>query len=152
MRPPWFFQPFSTGMEGLVMIPSLASVTTSMWARAPSIPDNSSSVLASLFPWSSSSSATSPSGEQPSNLHPFSNLIRSSRTQELIRIFIFFVFRILETRRRIASREMKMTWTLFGMSFCYFVFVGPIFCCAILEIKGTVNLGCFILYWFQVCI
>ena len=45
---------------------------------------------------------------------------------------------------------MKMTWTLFGMSFCYFVFVGPIFCCAILEIKGTVNLGCFILYWFQV--
>merc|ERR1712133_22575 len=45
--------------------------------------------------------------------------------------------------------EMKMTWTLFGMSFCYIVFVGPIFFCSIFMITGNVNLGCFILYWFQ---
>ena len=45
---------------------------------------------------------------------------------------------------------MKMTWTLFGMSFCYIVFVGPIFFVSVLGIADETNLACFILYWFQV--
>ena len=43
-----------------------------------------------------------------------------------------------------------MTWTLFGMSFCYIVFVGPIFFVSVLGIADETNLACFILYWFQV--
>ena len=43
-----------------------------------------------------------------------------------------------------------MTWTLFGMSFCYIVFVAPIFLCSIFKILGDWNLICFMLYWFQV--
>ena len=43
-----------------------------------------------------------------------------------------------------------MTWTLFGISFCYVVFVGPIFACSMFNILGDWNLICFILYWFQV--
>ena len=45
---------------------------------------------------------------------------------------------------------MKMTWTLFVMSFCYIVFVGPIFLVSVLDITHEANLFCFILYWFQV--
>ena len=56
----------------------------------------------------------------------------------------------METRKQIQSREMKMTWTLFGMSFCYVIFVAPIFFCSIFNILGDWNLICFILYWFQV--
>ena len=43
-----------------------------------------------------------------------------------------------------------MTWTLFVMSFCYIVFVGPIFLVSVLDITHEANLVCFILYWFQV--
>ena len=121
MRPPWFFQPFSTGTEGLDMILSLASVTTSMWARATSIPDNSSSALASLFPWSSSSSATSPSGEQPSNLHPFSNLIRSFRTQELIKNFYVFCVQNSRNKKKDCKQrnedDLDLVWNEF-LLFC----------------------------------
>ena len=39
-----------------------------------------------------------------------------------------------------------MTWTLFGMSFCYIVFVGPIFFVSVLGIADETNLACFILY------
>ena len=63
---------------------------------------------------------------------------------------VWINFRILETRKQIQSREMKMTWTLFGMSFCYIVFVGPIFFVSVLGIADETNLACFILYWFQV--
>ena len=52
---------------------------------------------------------------------------------------------------------MKMTWTLFGMCFCYIVFVAPIVLCTLLEVqgegwRGNVNLVCFIVYWLQVMI
>ena len=36
-----------------------------------------------------------------------------------------------------------MTWTLFGMSFCYIVFVGPIFFVSVLGIADETNLACF---------
>merc|ERR1719422_1631262 len=35
------------------------------------------------------------------------------------------------------------------MSFCYIVFVGPIFFVSVLGIADETNLACFILYWFQ---
>merc|ERR1712078_649819 len=35
------------------------------------------------------------------------------------------------------------------MSFCYIVFVGPIFFVSVLGIADGTNLACFILYWFQ---
>jgi len=61
---------------------------------------------------------------------------------------------ILETRKQLQSRDMKMTWTLFGMCFCYIVFVAPIVLCTLLEVqgegwRGNVNLVCFIVYWLQ---
>ena len=57
--------------------------------------------------------------------------------------------RILETRRQIQSRDVKMTWTLIGISFCYLVFVGPIYICTLFSINFQPNLICFILYWLQ---
>ena len=64
--------------------------------------------------------------------------------------FDYIFSRIIETQKRIQSREMRMTWTLFGMSFCYVVCVAPIYVCSVLNIPGDKNLVCFILYWFQV--
>ena len=57
--------------------------------------------------------------------------------------------RILATRRQIQSRDVKMTWTLIGISFCYLVFVGPIYICTLFSINFQPNLICFILYWLQ---
>ena len=42
-----------------------------------------------------------------------------------------------------------MTWTLIGISFCYLVFVGPIYICTLFSINFQPNLICFILYWLQ---
>ena len=42
-----------------------------------------------------------------------------------------------------------MTRTLLGISFCYLVFVGPIYICTLANIHGQPNLICFILYWCQ---
>ena len=42
-----------------------------------------------------------------------------------------------------------MTWTLLGISFCYLVFVGPIYICTLFSINYQPNLICFILYWLQ---
>ena len=57
--------------------------------------------------------------------------------------------RMLETRKQIQSRDVKMTWTLIGISVCYLVFVGPIYICTLASIRDEQNLVCFILYWFQ---
>ena len=42
-----------------------------------------------------------------------------------------------------------MTWTLIGISFCYLIFVCPIYMCTIFTIQEEPSLICFILYWFQ---
>ena len=45
---------------------------------------------------------------------------------------------------------MRMTWTLIGMSCCYVAFVFPIYLLNILNTSyPTVNVYCFILYFFQ---
>ena len=56
---------------------------------------------------------------------------------------------MLETRKQIQSREVRMTWTLIGISFCYLIFVGPIYMCTMFTIQDWPNLICFSLYWFQ---
>ena len=60
------------------------------------------------------------------------------------------IISILETRKQIENRERKMTWTLFGMSFGYILFVAPIFLCNIFDAVGSLNLVCYMLYWCQV--
>ena len=95
-------------------------------------------------------------GELLHNLENIHYVLLLPQTQLVRHLFIltfpqlWINFRILETRKQIQSREMRMTWTLFGMSFCYIVFVGPIFFVSVLGIADETNLACFILYWFQV--
>ena len=76
--------------------------------------------------------------------------MRTYRYSALSKSMLLKFFRIIETRKQIENREKRMTWTLFGISFCYVVFVGPIFACSMFNILGDWNLICFILYWFQV--
>ena len=57
---------------------------------------------------------------------------------------------IAQTRRQLYSRDVRTTWTLSLLCFCYIIFVGPIVLSTLTGVQGQINLFCFILYWFQV--
>ena len=59
-------------------------------------------------------------------------------------------FSIPQTRRQLHSRDLKTTWALCLLCFCYIIFVGPIVLATLAGVHGQINLFCFILYWFQV--
>ena len=61
------------------------------------------------------------------------------------------VIRLVEIKKQIQSEEIKMTWTLFGMSFCYIICVAPIVLANVIGyVDSTIYLLSFILYRFQV--
>ena len=64
---------------------------------------------------------------------------------------LIIVIRLVEIKKQIQSEEIKMTWTLFGMSFCYIICVAPIVVANVIGyVDSTIYLLSFILYWFQV--
>lgn len=55
-------------------------------------------------------------------------------------------------RKALTKREIRTTWTLFLVCFCYFLFVMPIALVNILDKKSDspqLHLGLFCLYWLQ---
>ena len=64
---------------------------------------------------------------------------------------LIIVIRLVEIKKQVQSEEIKMTWTLFGMSFCYIICVAPIVLASVIGyVDSTIYLLSFILYWFQV--
>ena len=51
--------------------------------------------------------------------------------------------------RRRLNRDKRMTRTLFGLCFCYVIFVGPIVIATLFDFGRTWNLICFVVYWMQ---
>ena len=67
-------------------------------------------------------------------------------------IFKIVIFDSSDIRKVIFRREVKMTQTMFFISFCYFVFVLPISAVNIFDStseKTSLYLGLFCLYWVQ---
>ena len=57
-----------------------------------------------------------------------------------------------EMRKAMIKREIRMSRTLFLVSFCYFLFVLPIAMVNIMDTekeKASLQLGLFCLYWLQ---
>ena len=55
-------------------------------------------------------------------------------------------------KKMINKREMRITWTLFFVCFCYFLFVGPISFINMIDNEGNypqLHLGFFCVYWLQ---
>ena len=64
---------------------------------------------------------------------------------------LIIVIRLVEIKKQVQSEEIKMTWTLFGMSFCYIICVAPIVLASVIGyVDSTIYLLSFILYWFQI--
>jgi len=56
---------------------------------------------------------------------------------------------VLKTNLIRQNRDRRMTRTLFGLCFCYVIFVGPIVIATLFDFGRTWNLICFVVYWMQ---
>ena len=59
-------------------------------------------------------------------------------------------YRIEEANKKRQNDEIRLTWTLIGMSTLYAIFLAPIYLCSLFEPNVKLNLLCYMLYWLQV--
>ena len=114
----------------------------------------SSSASASPCPSSSSWSATSPcGGGSSSQICTSDNTRKTINTQPVQLIFKYFL-RTTETRESLHNRDVKLSWTLFSISFCYVALVGPMVFCSYYpsSIYPNINLICHMIYFCEVSI
>ena len=62
--------------------------------------------------------------------------------------------RTSETRESLHNRDVKLSWTLFSISFCYVALVGPMVFCSYYpsSIYPNINLICHMIYFCEVSI
>ena len=49
------------------------------------------------------------------------------------------IFSLAQTRKQLSSRDMRTTWTLCLLCFCYIIFVGPIVLCTLTGVRGQIK-------------